>query len=80
MKPDTWTVADLKPGEGGVIDRIDAALSLRQRLNAMGVVRGKEILLEHTAPMGDPRIYTILGYQLSLRNEEARKIVLQRTE
>ena len=43
----------------------------------MGVVSGVEVSLEHTAPMGDPRVYTILGYNLSLRNEDARKVMLK---
>ena len=70
------TLAELVPGEIGVVSRINADASLKRRLNALGMVKGIEISLEHTAPMGDPRAYTLLGYQLSLRNEDARKIVL----
>ncbi len=70
------TLAELKPGESGVIDRVRSNPSLKRRLNAMGLVRGAEISLDHEAPMGDPRVYTLLGYQLSLRNEDARNIIL----
>lgn len=71
------TLADLGPGETGIVEAIDVDVSLRRRLNALGVVKGTEIAVGHVAPMGDPRVYRLLGYQLSLRNEDARKIVLK---
>ncbi|MEO5345528.1 MAG: ferrous iron transport protein A [Magnetococcus sp. YQC-9] len=48
----------------------------KKRLMAMGLVKGKEIALETKAPLGDPRIYTILGYRLSIRNDDARNILV----
>ena len=70
-------LAELNPGERGIIDRITAEAPLKRKLSALGIVKGKEISLGHTAPMGDPRAYFLLGYQLSLRNEDARKILLR---
>jgi len=71
------TLADLGPSETGVINTINGDASLKRRLNTLGVVKGTEIAVGHVAPMGDPRVYTLLGYQLSLRNEDARKIILK---
>ena len=71
------TLAELGPGERGIIDRIDGDASLKRKLAALGIVRGTGIAVAHTAPMGDPRAYHLLDYQLSLRNEDARKIVLR---
>ena len=71
------TLADLRPGEKGYVGGIESSISLKRRLSAMGVVSGVEVSLEHTAPMGDPRVYTSLGYNLSLRNEDARKVMLK---
>jgi ferrous iron transport protein A len=73
------TLAELKPGGRGVIERIVADISLKRKLSSLGIVKGKNICVEHTAPMGDPRVYSLLGYQLSLRNEDARKIILRAT-
>ena len=42
----------------------------------MGVVKGTEIVVDHTAPLGDPRVYTLKGYRLTLRNAEARHILV----
>lgn len=77
--PQARSLADLAHGERGVVDKIEGDAVFRRKLSALGVVKGIEIMLDHTAPMGDPRAYFLLGYNLSLRNEDARKILL-RTE
>ncbi|MBF0448019.1 MAG: ferrous iron transport protein A [Magnetococcales bacterium] len=48
----------------------------KRRLMALGIVRGKEISLDTQAPLGDPRIYSILGYRLTIRNDDAEKILV----
>lgn len=73
----TSTLADLEPGEIAVVHRIDAGSPIKRQLSALGIVRGTQVSVEATAPLGDPRLYSLLGYQLSLRNEDARHIVLQ---
>ncbi|MCF6280853.1 MAG: ferrous iron transport protein A [Candidatus Polarisedimenticolaceae bacterium] len=72
-----YSAAELKLGQHGVISSIQGGDSLRRRLNALGMVKGAELVVAHAAPMGDPRSYIILGYQVSLRKEEARNILLQ---
>ncbi|MFN3077730.1 MAG: hypothetical protein ABT940_12800 [Alphaproteobacteria bacterium] len=32
--------------------------------------------VDYTAPLGDPRAYTVLGYQITLRNSDAQQVVL----
>ena len=72
------TLADLGLGQKGIVVGLTQANdTMRRRLTAFGVVRGTEIELDRTAPMGNPRTYTLLGYQLSIRNEDARTILLQ---
>ncbi len=67
----------LRPGQQGVISSIEGDDALRRRLNAMGMVRGISMTAEQTAPMGDPRSYTVMRYQISLRKSEAEKIILE---
>jgi len=76
----TKTLADLEPGQKGVVQGIDGDLNLKRRLSALGLVNGTQVMLGHTAPLGDPRVYEVLDYTLSLRNEEARKIRLQQED
>ncbi len=66
----------LKDGEAAVIEKLLGDKISRQRLMALGIVKGQEITLDTRAPMGDPRVYNILGYRLSIRNEDAQKIII----
>lgn len=70
------TLADLGPGESASIVGIGGDDAFKRRLSAMGIVRGHEVAVDRKAPLGDPRLYTLLGYQICLRNEDARNILL----
>lgn len=70
------SVADLKPGERGVISGFnDELLSLK--LLEMGCLPGAEVVMNFTAPLGDPIAISISGYNLSLRVDEAATITLE---
>ena len=71
------TLLELKRGEKGIIHNLGGDNKLRERLAEMGFVRGVEVTLDRTAPLGNPRVYVIYGSRVSLRNEEARQIALQ---
>lgn len=47
------------------------------KLMEMGCIPGEEILVEQIAPLGDPISITVSGYQLSLRLNEAEKILVE---
>jgi len=77
-KDTVMTLADLGFGQKGIVVGIAAADDiLKRRLTAFGVIKGTEIELDRMAPMGNPRSYTILGYRLSLRNEDARTVMMR---
>lgn len=70
------SVADLKPGEKGVISGfVDELLSLK--LLEMGCLPGSEVTMSFVAPLGDPIAIHISGYNLSLRVDEASTITLE---
>ena len=71
------TLADLEPGQDGIVQTVTGDANFKRRLSALGLVNGTRVSLSHTAPMGNPRAYEVFDYTLSLRNEEASKIVLQ---
>jgi len=64
----------LQPGQSAIIARIGGASDLRRRFIEMGIVKGETILIERSAPLGDPIEYYIKGYHLALRKEEAALI------
>ena len=68
------TLDELKPGQRATIVRIDGEGPLVQRLMALGLLEGSEIALTRRALGGDPVEVQIMGYALSLRREEARRV------
>ena len=66
----------LKNGTSGVIKGLRGDKVGNQRLMALGIVRGQRIALETNAPLNDPKIYSIMGYRLSIRNEDAGNILV----
>jgi ferrous iron transport protein A len=68
-------VAQMKPGEVGIIAGFtDEQLSIK--LLEMGCLPGAAIHFNFTAPLGDPICISVLGYELSLRLEEAATITI----
>ncbi|MBP5637399.1 MAG: ferrous iron transport protein B [Bacteroidales bacterium] len=67
-------LADLLTGEKAVVVRVNGHGGFRKRLIEMGFIRGKEVRVVLNAPLKDPIEYEIIGYKVSLRREEARKI------
>lgn len=47
------------------------------KLLEMGVIPEEEIAVELTAPLGDPIAISVAGYQLSIRKEEASRIMVE---
>ena len=70
------TVADLEPGEIGIINCLkDDILALK--LLEMGFLPGSEVKLNFKAPLGDPLSVRVSGYNISIRLDEAAMISLQ---
>jgi len=66
-------VAQMKAGEEAVISGFtDQHISAK--LIEMGCLPGATIRFNFTAPLGDPICISVLGYELSLRLEEASTI------
>jgi len=73
------TLKDLKVGESGKIIAIkEDTGNLKNKLLVMGAVSGVIVKVEKVAPLGDPIDILILGYHLSLRKEEAEKIIIEK--
>ncbi|MEO5376968.1 MAG: ferrous iron transport protein A [Magnetococcus sp. DMHC-6] len=70
------TLRHLSTGEIATIRQLKGDVVTKQRLMALGIIRGQKISLDIQAPLGDPRIYSIMGYRLSIRNEDADNILI----
>ncbi|MDE6094509.1 MAG: ferrous iron transport protein B, partial [Muribaculaceae bacterium] len=67
-------LSDLKPGEEAVIIRLHGYGAFRKRVMEMGFVKGRKIEAVLTAPLNDPVKYRLMGYEISLRRNEAKMI------
>jgi len=68
------TLYDLNPDEKGIIVKINGSGAFRKRLIDLGFIRGREVTVVKKAPLQDPIQYEIMGYEVSLRGEEAKEI------
>lgn len=71
------TLDELKPGQRGTVTAINGDGPLVQRLMALGLLEGSEVCMTRRALGGDPLEVQVMGYALSLRREEARRIEVQ---
>jgi ferrous iron transport protein B len=65
---------DLTQGESGIVVKIKGRGAFRKRLIEMGFVVGKKVTVVKKAPLQDPIEYQIMGYDISLRAQEAKMI------
>ena len=70
------TLDQLKPGEGGVITSIGGEGALRRHLLDMGLTPNTHVEVRKVAPMGDPIELFLRSYVLSIRKDDAAKIVV----
>ncbi len=68
------TLDQLKSGQQATIASIDGEGPLVQRLMALGLLEGSEVTLTRRALGGDPIEIELMGYALSLRKDEARRV------
>ena len=64
-------------GEEGIVKRIEGEGRIRRRLFDMGVTPGAQIMLRKLAPLGDPVVVNLRGYELTLRKAEAACVVME---
>ena len=69
-------LSDLKTGAIGVIAGFNSE-DLELKLMEMGCIPGEIIMVEQVAPMGGPMNIRVSGYMLSLRKDEADKILIE---
>lgn len=73
-------LSELKKGEKGIIESINANPSMMQKFLSMGLTPGEEVIIEKIAPLGSPIDLIVKNYHLSLRKEEAEMIDIRRIQ
>lgn len=78
--PEKRSLFDLSPGQTGVVlDLLIQGLT-RRRLLDLGMVPGTRVEAVRRSPAGDPKAYRLRGSVIALREEEAKRILVQPEE
>ena len=67
-------LSELKTGERAIVVKVLGHGGFRKRIIEMGFIKGKTVEAVLNAPLQDPVKYKIMGYELSLRHDEAAMI------
>ncbi|MDE5677291.1 ferrous iron transport protein B [Phocaeicola sp.] len=67
-------LSELNTGERGVIVKVLGHGGFRKRIVEMGFIKGTTVEVVLNAPLKDPIKYRLLGYEISLRRQEAARI------
>lgn len=67
-------LSELRTGEKGVIVKVLGHGGFRKRIVEMGFIKGKTVEVLLNAPLRDPVKYKVMGYEISLRHQEAEMI------
>lgn len=71
------TLDKLKINQKGTIVAVKGQGVTRRRLFDMGVTPGALVTLIKLAPLGDPLEINIRNYELTLRKDEAKNVILE---
>ena len=70
-------LSELKEGQSATVVRIGGESQLRRRILEMGILKGTEVRVEKYAPLKDPMELVVKGYHISLRVDEAARILVE---
>jgi len=70
------TLKELETGKSARVMKVEGERVLRRRLLDMGITPGTPVQIKKRAPMGDPIELLLRGYVLSLRLDDAEKIIV----
>lgn len=71
------TLDKLEIGKKTKIIAVNGNGTLRDRLLDMGLTPNTQVMIRKFAPMGDPIELTLRGYELTLRIDDAKNIVVE---
>ena len=75
--PETCALNQLGIGCRGSVIAVGGDPELRRRLLEMGFCNGAAVEVVRRAPLGDPIEFRLRGYHLSLREEQAKHVVIE---
>ena len=74
----TGSLADLEPGEWGIISGLSAQGEMRRRLQDLGFINATRVSGVQSSPLGDPRAYRVRETVIALRRKDAATILIKK--
>ncbi len=71
------TLDKLKAGSKGIIKSVGGEGALRRRLLDMGLTPNTTVMVRKVAPLGDPIELHLRSYELTIRQDDAKKIEIR---
>lgn len=71
-------LSECQVGDKGIIVKIKAEKRFKDKLLAMGVLKGTPFEVIRKAPMGDPIELNLRGFNLSLRKDEIESVTVKK--
>ena len=73
-------LSELKTGDDAFIVKVKGHGGFRKRIVEMGFIKGQRVDVLQSAPLQDPVKYKVMGYEVSLRRQEAEQIEVSQDE
>ena len=73
-------LSELRTGEKAYIVKVKGHGGFRKRIVEMGFIKGQQVEVMLNAPLQDPVKYKVMGYEVSLRRQEAEMIEVSTDE
>lgn len=71
------TLKQIKCGNTVRVVKLEGRGPMRRRIMDMGITKGSSIYVRKVAPFGDPIQIKVRNYELTLRKEDAEKIIVE---
>ncbi|HHT83225.1 MAG TPA: ferrous iron transport protein A [Clostridiales bacterium] len=71
------TLLDLEYNKAAVIKDVGVKDATKRRLLDLGLTKGASVVLKGKAPLGDPILIGLRGFDLALRKSDAAKILVE---
>ena len=70
-------ISSAKVGSTVTVIKIEGDGAYKRRIMDMGITKGSRIYIRKVAPLGDPVEVTVRGYELSVRKEDAKCVLVE---
>ena len=72
------TLKDARVGDTVKVLKVEGTGPIRRRIMDLGITKGVEIYIRKVAPLGDPFELTVRGYELSVRKDDAKMVIVEK--